>query len=240
MTNRIYCELPRAGLANRVFALYKAFLRADRDYRNLYWCGICKVSLGPFLRRESDKRLYFIFFRRFILLDILMLLKLRLGIKCSFIDSESVSLNVIPTHDDIKQLKCTRDEGFSYFFLQLLNAKLVAQVKNAEVFDIHIHIRRGDFRINGNQLPISYYAEKFKLCVEEHFAGKTLKVRVFTDSFDEEVEQFARSIRAEIRQGGNPVESFLMISRCVFLICTPRSSFPVLSALATSSDARLV
>jgi hypothetical protein len=169
-----------------------------------------------------------------------MLLKLRLSIRFGFIGCRSISLNVIPTFDDIEQLKTIRDEDFSYFFLQLLNEKLVLKVKKTEIFDIHIHIRRGDFHITGNQLPISYYAEKFKLCVEEHFAGKTVKVRIFTDSFDEEVEQFALSISAEILQGGNPVESFLMISRCDFLICTPRSSFPVLSALATSSTARLI
>ena len=55
---KVICKLPRAGLGNQLFPLLKAYTFAQLNDLPVIVINYHQIKVGPWLRREKNKRYY--------------------------------------------------------------------------------------------------------------------------------------------------------------------------------------
>ena len=60
----LFFRLHGAGLANHLFPMYRAFQKSRQTNGIFLFPTMTQVKIGPIIRREQDKRIYFNLFQR--------------------------------------------------------------------------------------------------------------------------------------------------------------------------------
>ena len=72
MKSIVYVDLPKAGLGNKLIVWARAYVFAEKYNYKLYRTSWIYFNIGPFIRRERKKRLYFLYLKKNNFSSILM------------------------------------------------------------------------------------------------------------------------------------------------------------------------
>jgi hypothetical protein len=234
----------RTGLGNMLFPWARAEVFCkNHDARMLapQWVNVCRV--GPWLRRERDKRYYLSSFsnsgyvhglyRQYVLHLIGHVGEAEFS-KRQQICKEGRSLVV-----DFK--------GMDGFFSPFLDAQayvkerlyaitspaIVSQVEqfSDEPF-IGVHIRRGDFKYGGIAIDDAWYVRAIEVAAKSlNTRPRALPIRIFSDAAPETLQFLADGFSNVTFMPKAPaLLDMLLLSRCRALVGTSRSTFSMWAA----------
>ena len=233
-----FVRLGGAGLGNILFAWARAAVFA-RDYDcQMIWPTWPSIKLGPYLRREADKRFYGDLFRN----DhtaIGGLKKMKKLLTCSRI-KEAQKQSVGCEDETIVEFTgfegCFEELLYEYTFIrELIVANLHPKNRRALEGDcsraLGVHVRLGDFgRVTAQEaaagrhdsaLPIDWYVDmvfRVRAC-----AGVEIPVYVFSDGTDQELAPLLELAQVERKTYGTSIGDILGLSRFPLLIASGSS-----------------
>ena len=189
-----------SGLANNLFPMYRAFQKSKETNGVFIFPPIVQLKIGPFIRGESDKRVYLNLFKRRSF-DELMKLKVLFSSK----KYDELSSNLLNKDKDgviiYKGIEDLSGSNKYYFFKsfnqeykeEFINMLIARSKKRDRLFselssikkdDICIHIRRGDFPVKGlKDDPFRQISDEWFIKVLDYLAREfpRKKIRIFTD-----------------------------------------------------------
>lgn len=197
-----------SGLANCLFVYARAI-----QYARLNQCSIIaptwlNLSIGPYLRKEKDKRHYLKLFNT----------------QGGEISGISKLLKLVFCSKKIQVV-----EGLGNFFSDLLcDSEYIASyiydhvepslLHSVDVFDftkcVAVHIRLGDYPEN-LRIPMSWYKSKI---MELKRTNPSYKFLIFSDGRDDEIADLLKTEGVRRVFFGNAIADIFAISRCCYLI----------------------
>ena len=179
MKSIVLAKLPKAGLANKLLVWARALVFAKENNYKLYVIGWFDFKIGPFLRNEKTKRIYYKYFSRiytpnFIELFKILFLYKRINEKSTYKNYTSPKMvfvfNQTPQWQDYFEGLTLNREFIRMSFIKMLNEKYKEIYYNCDSPVIGVHIRCSDFIIDNKNLgktpnvrtPIGYFVEIIK------------------------------------------------------------------------------
>jgi len=228
----IYPKLQRTGLANMLFIWGRALIKSRETGAMLIapdWFQ--PLRKGPIVRREKYLRYYLNSFTNFgYLKGWRKYLTLFFG--------KQTSLQHLDVKDEVSKLRSViyvvdESEGFSPFVSEhefirqqlqsIVTPKIMCRVNSACEPRIGVHIRKGDFKLIGQDIPIDWYV---RVC-QELRAGdfENYPICVFTDGKQHEVEQLLKLENTKLMPKADAIEDLLLLSRSDVIVGTSMSTF---------------
>lgn len=247
-----FAKIPKAGLANRLIVWASAYAFAKKNNFLFLRSSLSEVSLGPFLRRENKKRIYFNFFKRRSVFEILRTKyyvskyssnTLELG--CQQINDQVVKdknklymfnkANVQPFEDLLPYRKEIRSE-----FYNLLNSEYLIKAKSLARPTVGVHVRRGDFLHAHNKTALStsltYFVEIISFIRSElEYSGP---ITIFSDGRPEELIEILSLDNVHLAESNSDVLDIISLSLCKIIVTCPKSTFSAWAAFI--SDALVI
>ena len=233
-----FVRLGGAGLGNIMFTWARAAVFARDNDCQVIWPTWPSIKVGPYLRREADKRFYGDLFRNdgSAVGGIKKMIKLMTCHRIAEAQKESVKL------EDETIVEFTGFEGcfdsilYEYDFVrQLIESNLHPKNRVPLQDDyqdaVGIHVRLGDFsRVSvaeveagrhDSALPVEWYAH----IVEQirAYAGKQVPVYVFSDGTDEELQPLLALPGVQRKTYGTSIGDILGLSRFPLLVASGSS-----------------
>ena len=221
--------MPRFGLGNKLILWAKANILAKKLSIPCYVLGWVHFSVGPVLRKERSKRIYFGYFRT----D-----------KISFIKYISLLFNkiqVVPWNSEhilisekiLTIEKKARIFDFSNFissrkyliqlFNKLVSDKIKRNVNNRIPPVIGIHVRRGDFVKTSIITPIEYY--KNIILSIRSINGNSLPVTIFSDGTTEQLQLLLDMEQIKLSSENNDLVDLILLSKSQVIVTAIGSSY---------------
>lgn len=228
-------RLGGAGLGNILFIYGRALVFAKKNNRELIWPTWASIKVGPYLRKEKDKRFYGDLFnnnsgyvtgiKKIILLFVKSSIQLE-----RVIDKKNIKEDIVIFDKYIGDFKDIRYDS------QIIREDLVKNLKgkNRKALEMDftnsvcVHIRLGDFQIAGydklksgvdnSRIPIDWYIEmvnKVRECIKSD-----LKVYIFSDGTDEELAKILALENVERLTFGTSIADIIALSRSKLFICS--------------------
>lgn len=233
-----FVRLGGAGLGNIMFTWARAAVFA-RDYGcQMIWPTWPSIKIGPYLRRETDKRFYGDLFTN----DgaaVGGVKKVHKLLTCSRIP-ESQKESVVMEDETIVEFTgfdgCFESILYEYDFvrdliIKNLNPKNAAPLQEDYRQAVGIHVRLGDFsRVStaeveagrhDSALPVEWYVDMVNQI--RVFAGKQVPVYVFSDGTDEELQPLLALPGVQRKTYGTSIGDILGLSRFPLLIASGSS-----------------
>jgi hypothetical protein len=241
----VLAELPRAGLGNRLLVWAKARAFADKYNLPLVVRGWDKFSIGPWIRRERVKRLYFGYFRNnndriWYRIREKLISENKIMDEPSF-ESERTTLNnykvfrfkEIPHWSDFfEHIRDARTLIINELSL-MLSPHVVSRLNELSEPSIGLHIRMGDFRelkagedfnkVGAVRTPEAYFVDMINLIRKIH--GSPLHVTIVTDGYRHELEGLLALKNVEILEGNSDIVDMLVLSRSKIIVTSASSTF---------------
>lgn len=208
-----YFRVGGNGLANCLFVYGKAIVEAHKHNATIIAPTWFNISVGPYLRRQKDKRHY---------LGQLTSENEINGLKRLFFlltgkrhsnnnDFDSGVLVVEGIYDFFKPLLAYQNVVRDYI-LKHINPSILREVNHYNFKNcIAAHVRLGDFP-ESRRVPISWYLTQIK----KHGNGK--HVLLFSDGKNEELQQLMELPNVKRVQFGGAMQDIVAISRCEYVI----------------------
>lgn len=226
-------RLGGAGLGNLLFMYSRAFKFAKENNCEFIWPTWKSIKIGPWVRREADKRFYGDLFKNnsgYVG-----------GIKKKWIlhTAKKVTEDTFDPNGDNQVVifdKYIMDYTYFEKYRNEIKADLVKNVqeKNRKAceFDgsncICAHIRLGDFLkantdalqsgVNNMSTPVSWYVDIIKGIRET--VGRDVKVYIFSDGRDEELKELLDLNNVERITFGTSIADILALSNAKLLIAS--------------------
>ena len=254
----VICKLPRAGLGNQLFPLMNALVFARLNSLPVIVTGYHQLKIGPYLRKEKNKRRYkgYFTFQKNIIGEYLDLWKIKRAGKIYKSVYESEIKKLAP--DEIKnklfvfekmpaspdyfiQLKDYRQE-ISEILYSILNPGIKSRIEQEPRPVIGVHIRMGDFRkLNEGEVynsghvrtPESYFINTIHSI--RAINGTDLPVSVFTDGYKEEFLTLFNIKNVKMVEGNPDIADMLLLSRSQLIISTHGSTFSIWAAFLSNA-----
>lgn len=202
-----FFRLSGSGLANCLFVYARAIKRAKELNCKIISPTWFNISIGPYLRHQSDKRHYLGLFtsegevcgfkKVFDLFCCRNKIEVVEGLGCYFSD-------ILDCAGIIKQ-----------YIEQHVNKKVLAPVNKYNFNDcVAVHIRLGDYPENV-RVPIKWYKEKIETLKRNHPYYKFL---IFSDGRDEELKELCSLDNVKRVFFGNAIADIFAISKCCYMI----------------------
>lgn len=229
MNNRLfaYADLPRTGLCNMLNPWARAVLWARANRCGMLAPNWVKVfRIGPWLRRENDKRYYFhqftnegyiggikkwMIFRRF---DRIREESLTGTVKEGIIVFSSQKNDIL---DLLSQAEFLKQELF-----RIAAPDIKSGLKNLPREFIGVHIRRGDFKAIGQVLSADYYCSAITHAIK---AYGDIPILVCSDAPEVELPYLRRFPNLNLLKDNPALQDVLILSEAKCLVCTNGSSF---------------
>ena len=226
-----YADVGRTGLCNMLFPWARAVLFSRRSGCKMLapkWTSYMRV--GPWLRRERDKRYYvgqftndgyIKGFRRW------RILMGNLGWKISEADFSLGELD--------RGIVVFRGLG-NYFndfaedaaiikqeLLRIVSPNILQTLDELPTKFIGVHIRAGDFVSTGQNMPLDYYMRGIEAARE--LVKEPVPVLVFSDAKQGQLDCLMQSANVKIMPPAPAIHDVLALSRSSILVGTNHSSF---------------
>ena len=257
----VLCNLPKAGLGNQLFPLLHARLFSELNDLPLIILGYNQVKIGPFIRREKNKRRYrrYFKFQQDVFSEYADWLKVkRLKRKYTLVYEPGVAritdaglkgtlfiFKQIPSSQDyFKELKNYRPRVIS-LLNSMLNPWIFDAVARQAAPVIGIHARMGDFtRLEAGEIyksghvrvPEKYFVQAVKTL--RQISGSCLPATVFTDGYRHEFQEILDLPRVVMVEHNPDIVDLLLLSKSKLLIPTHGSTFSMWAAFL--SDAAII
>jgi hypothetical protein len=244
----VICKLPKAGLGNQLFPLLKAHVFAHLNRLPVLVTNYHHIKVGPYLRREKNKRKYrgFFKFQRSVLGALWERRKLVVSqhykavedpplcnIGAKFVKDTAYLFSAMPSwenyFDGLKEHRSVAMELFN----SLVRPELLAEVNQKSPPVIGLHVRLGDFRklrpgedfskVGAVRTPETYFVDIIRGIRKIH--GTDLKVSLFTDGRAEELAGILACDRVELVNGNNDLADLLLLSRSKIIVTSAGSTF---------------
>ena len=200
-----------AGLANCMIISGRAYAIAKKegsDFINPTWG---KISIGPYIRKEIDKRHYFGLFKPFGISGIKKMYYLFLFLL--------KNKNIIKI-DDLGNYFRELRESYSTvkeYFDKIINKKRLRGLAGLDFTDvIGVHVRLGDYKNTKLETNISYY-KNLILKIEEMYQDK-YQFYVFSDAQDEEIKELLSIKNVKKVFFGNALADLIALSKTRLII----------------------
>lgn len=250
MKNIVLAKLPKAGLANKLFVWARALVFANENNYDLFVIGWFDFKLGPFLRNEKTKRIYYKYFSRIYTPNLIELFKILFLYKR--IDEQYIYknykiprkvyvFNQTPQWRDYFDGLTLNREFIRMSFIKMLNEKYREIYDNCEAPVIGVHIRCSDFIIDNKNLgkkpnvrtPVGYFVEIIKKIRES--INKNLPVTIFTDGNPHDMEKIKKLSNIKFSNSNTDIEDMLRLSKSKIIITSCNSTFSYWAAFISSS-----
>lgn len=204
------------GLANCLFVYAKAIVSAKKYNAKLIKPTWFNLTIGPYLRHQSDKRHYLgLFDCKDEIHGFSRLVKLLFGKrytdKNEFEKVEAGILVEEGIYDFFEPLIGHSEYVRDYIVNHVCNG-LLDSVNNYDFSNcVAVHVRLGDFPEN-RRIPISWYESQIKL----RSRGK--KIIIFSDGTDEELRQLLNLDNVVRVFFGGAIQDIIAMSRCEYII----------------------
>lgn len=215
----IYPKLPAAagtyawfrfsgsGLANCLFVYARAIKRAHEIGATIITPTWFNISVGPYLRRQTDKRHYLGLFNNNGEVGGLNKLFKLLFFKNDIDVIEGLSTYFEDIIDDAPYI--------SSYIEQHVQPNILQQVVAFDFTNcVAVHVRLGDFPENV-RVPISWYQEKIKYLKSIH---PNYKFCLFSDGTDAELKDLLSIDGVQRAFFGNAIADIFAISKCCYMI----------------------
>jgi hypothetical protein len=244
----VFINLPRAGLGNKLIVWAHGINFSEKNNLNNYVFGWFNIKIGPFLRNEKRKRLYFGFFKK-TKYDLLFFYKMLFFKKIYnpnyFSKNDKVvyifdTLPIFPNY--LVGLENSRDLIRKQFF-KILNPKHLNYLSNFEFPILSVHIRRSDFKKNDNldigsvcntQTPLIYFKEKISEIREA--SDSLIPVTVFTDGKYDEISDLLLIKNVILAKDNLDIIDLLLMANSKYLIISPGSTFSLWANFISNSE----
>lgn len=240
----VFALLPYAGLGNMLFVWARALVFSRLNELPLMTAGWGYIHIGPIIRKERHQRFYGRYFSQ---IDAVPLWRKWLALSCytKIHEPEITTLSTLPGRNSLyvfSQIPHWQD----YFgsirehrdmvrsaLEQMLKSNYRERLMQLERPWIGVHIRRGDFRplqpgenfakVGLVRTPLEYFRELIIGVRQIH--GTDLPVTVFSDGYDEELQEILR-LPGVCRATRQPdIIDLLLLARSRLLIASAGSTF---------------
>ena len=205
------------GLANCMFVAARAYILAQINHWELIDPTWFKISLGPYIRREKDKRHYRRLFAKSGITGLRKCLILVFGKKCQEYDSmpKKGVIMIVGLGNYFEDLLPYHGLVFSYF-LSITQSSSMEKV-NAVNFNniVGVHVRLGDY-VSSLRTPIDWY-ENMIGQIEAVLSGQ-LQFYIFSDGTDEEISRLLTIGNVSRFFCGNALADIWALSKCRLII----------------------
>lgn len=246
MKNKLFAYpiLGRAGLGNMLFPWARAEVFSLKNKAKILAPQWVHIKIGPFIRRERDKRYYIrLFDNSNYIRGIKKYIILLKSLKISETDFENCKKELNENKKTTVIFKGMKDffepfiEHNNYLHLRLLDIlhprlkPLINNFKDEEF--IGVHVRRGDFlQKQGNKkfypTPDEWYLSSIKNLRE--ILGFPMKCKVFSDGKKQDLTFLSNLENIEIIKQNKAIVDLLKLSRSKFLITSSGSTFSMWAA----------
>ena len=250
MKNIVLAKLPKAGLANKLLVWARALVFAKENNYNLFVIGWFDFKIGPFLRNEKKKRIYYKYFSRiytpnFIELFKILFLYEKINVESTYKNYSSLKkvyvFNQIPQWQNYFEGLTINREFIRMSFIKMLNEKYKEIYDNCDSPVIGVHIRCSDFIIDNKNLgkkanvrtPIGYFVEIIKKIRES--VNKNFPVTIFTDGNPSDMVKIKRLGNIRFANSNSDLEDMLKLSKSKIIITSCNSTFSYWAAFISSS-----
>ncbi len=233
-----------AGLGNLLFPYARAFLYSQAHNTELLMPTWRNIKLGPYIRREPDKRTYGELFHHRTLQDFAKIAKARfLSSAKRFSEEEFLTGNLPKTETCLVVVSGQKDNFMPLMgYEDILREAFLSMLRipppqhNGE---IAIHVRMGDFAAEttdyarNSRLPLDWYAEEIKR-IRAQTGLKT--VSVFTDDGTGEAAAFFAKIGdASVVVPINAATDIIHMSNHQHIVCS-NSTFSLWGAFLSQGS----
>lgn len=208
-----------SGLANCMFIAARAYGLAKKYNISMLNPTWEKFSIGPYIRKEKDKRNYFGLFYKFGISGFKkMVLINRPSFSEDLIDyfenASSGVLKVVGLRNYFQDL----DPYESQKFFEEIVKPNVLSVVNATDFTnkVAVHVRLGDYS-NDRRVSLEWYKGIIKSLLE---VNKSLEFLLFSDGTDEELKLLLDLSQTKRIYFGNALSDMFAISRCRLVVAS--------------------
>ncbi len=233
-----FVRLGGAGLGNIMFTWARAAVFARDNNCQVIWPTWPSIKLGPYLRREADKRFYGDLFRNdgSAVGGFQKMHKLLTCHRISEAQKESVKLEDETIVEFTGFDGCFESILYEYEFVrQLIESNLhpknMAPLQDDFRGAMGIHVRLGDFsRVSvaeveagrhDSALPVEWYAQIVRQV--RRFVGRDIPVYVFSDGTDEELQPLLSLPGVKRKTYGTSIGDILGLSRFPLLVASGSS-----------------
>lgn len=244
---RVYVKFPKVGLGNMMLVWARAivFSRLNNIPCTVaYWWGF---RLGPFIRREKQKRLYWRYFKETSFFELAanafrMLLFGKVYNPDLHLSENDRKASCIYVFDkfELGDYLFQYIENYSQLvkdeLINILHPRIKRQYDSLQAPVISIHIRRGDFKIGNPLTPNSYFTDAIRIIRET--AGAELPVTVFTDAEPHEIEDVLSMPGVNLSDNQFDILDILMMGQSRFIVLSRSSTFSYWGAFL--SDALVI
>ena len=203
-----FFRLGGSGLGNLLYPFFKALVYAKKENLGIISPTFLSIKIGPYLRRELQKRNY------------------KYSLKGSITGIRRLWLLIFS--NEIVTFKSFGD-GFKslYGYEDFLKEKFKSLTRvdfdeKKYQHSICCHIRLGDFKqslgeelSNNTRIPIKWYKDVIKQIRKD---DKDLKVFLFSDGYDDELKELIELGNIKNETSTNPIEDILKLSCSKYLI----------------------
>jgi hypothetical protein len=211
-----FMRLGGPGLANCMIIAARAYVLAKKnnyEYISPTWY---KISLGPYLRSEKDKRHYFGLFKKYGLTGIRKLYFIIL----SALHNKNV-IKISDLGNYFQDLKENREIVVDYFN-KIINRK-APDIQNT----IGIHIRLGDYKGTNSETKVDYYLNMIDV-IKKTYDNK-YEFILFSDARDSDLKQILNNPYVKKVFFGDALSDMLALSKCNLIIASD-STFSAMAA----------
>ena len=208
-----------AGLANCMYVAARAYSYSLRYNAELIEPTWEKISIGPILRGEQDKRHYIGLFDKPFMRGLKKLKYIHENVIAEseierFESSTDGVLKVSGLGNYFQDLN--QKESAEYF--NMIIKEHIKKIVDADDFEnvIAVHVRLGDYSAS-QRTPIPWYSDMIKKMSDYN---PDLKFYIFSDGKDEELESLIELRNVERKFFGNALADILAISRCKLVLAS--------------------
>ncbi len=241
MKSVVLAKIPRAGLANKLLVWAHALTFSVKYKLNLYETSWIHVPVGPILRREKSKRLYFNIVQAGDTIPIThrLLCKQVVLPKSDWtnIIPESSKIYVfkeVPYHKTYFDLIAPLRSEIIQSFFRRINQKLLLKANNISSPAIALHIRRGDFK----KMPWVHYDWDWyrKLIFDiRGFLKEDVPVTVFSDGRADEIDILKDVKNIHYFSSGNDLIDLIVMARAKVIVPYPGSTYSLWAGFISDS-----
>lgn len=240
----LYCEavLPRAGLGNRLFPWARCRVFSFQNKVPMLSPRWAQLKIGPLLRGESDRRLYFDLFKPGPD-DVSGIRKFRLQL-FSKSETEDTPFALTPTNNGTATVRVFAGEqdrfsalnGWDQFLrdelLSITKERWLRAAESIKEVPIGIHVRMGDFtpaesdaelRLPQRRVPLKWFADSLRVIREA--VGRAIPAVVVSDGSEGELRDLLKEENVSLVRTGSAISDLLVLAKAKTLIASGGSSF---------------
>lgn len=219
----IVLKLPRYGLSNKIITYCKLMIIARESKQELLFVGWAHIAIGPYLRKEKNKRRYNGMLKSSSVLQyhfVKFFKKKHLDNYQEVLIAHS-HFNIDPLISDISYFVNEFDFVKNSFY-NLIQKKILNQLAEMDKVKVGIHIRLGDFKNSNSHTPITYY---LNIINKLRASCSNLPITDFSDGRKEELESILVLENVTMFNSGNDLIDLLQLSSADAVVTTKGSSY---------------